>query len=88
MAFKIEKTCGGMVTTLRLIGRLRSEDVEELKRHVDQGGGPLVLDLLEVTLVDLDVVRFLNSCENQGAEIVNGSPYIRKWMLLERKLEL
>lgn len=88
MTFKIEQTYGGTETTLRLIGRLRAQDVEELKKHLEHECGKVVLDLLELTLVDLDVVRFLNACENQGADIVNGSPYIRKWMLLERQRKL
>jgi hypothetical protein len=33
-----------------------------------------------VTLVDVDVVRFLNRCETQGVRLVNCSPYILEWM--------
>jgi hypothetical protein len=42
------------------------------------------LDLDEVTLVDLDVVRFLSACEEKGVELLNCSPYIREWMRQER----
>jgi anti-anti-sigma regulatory factor len=87
MTFKIEVTRSGPVTTVRLIGRLRSENVEELKKYVEQGGGPVVLDLAEVALVDVGVVRFLIECENRGAQIANGSLHIRKWMLREREQE-
>ena len=87
MTFRIEKTRSGSVTTVRLIGRLRSEHVEELKKQISPDEGQVVLDLEELTLVDLDVVRFLNVCENQGAKIANASAYIQKWMVRERQLE-
>lgn len=88
MTFRIEKSRSGPVTIVRLIGRLESEHLEELKKHVECGDGPFVLDLTELTLVDLGVVRFLNACENEGAQIANGSLYIRQWMHLERELGL
>ena len=44
----------------------------------------IVLDLEEVTLVDLDVVRFLGVREADGVELVNCSPYIRDWIFRER----
>ena len=45
------------------------------------------LDLEEVTLVDLDVVRFLGVSEAEGVELVNCSPYIRDWVFRERNTE-
>jgi hypothetical protein len=45
------------------------------------------LDLDEVNLVDIDAVRFLNSCEAQGVEVVNCLPYTREWMFQERARE-
>jgi hypothetical protein len=47
----------------------------------------IVLDLEEVTLVDLDVVRFLGVSEAEGVELVNCSPYIRDWIFRERNTE-
>ncbi len=44
----------------------------------------IVLDLEEVTLVDLEVVRFLGVSEAEGVELVNCSPYIRDWISKER----
>ncbi len=44
----------------------------------------IVLDLEDVTLVDLDVVRFLALSEAGGVELVNCSPYIRDWIFKER----
>ena len=47
----------------------------------------IVLDLEEVTLVDLDVVRFLGVSEAERFELVNCSPYIRDWIFRERNPE-
>ena len=44
----------------------------------------IVLDLEDVTLVDLDVVRFLALSEAGRVELVNCSPYIREWIFRER----
>jgi hypothetical protein len=43
-----------------------------------------VLDLSQVTLVDLGVIRFLVSCEDRGVELVECPPYVREWILRER----
>jgi hypothetical protein len=40
--------------------------------------------LSEVTLVDLGVVRFLISCDDEGIELVQCPPYVREWMIRER----
>jgi hypothetical protein len=34
--------------------------------------------------VDVDVVRFLNVCEDQGIEFLHCSRFIREWMRRER----
>jgi hypothetical protein len=38
----------------------------------------------EVTLVDVEVVRFLVRCEAAGGKVLHCAPYIREWMLRER----
>ena len=60
-------------------------EAEELTQQVEHGGPQVMLDLAEVELVDVEVVRFLNACQSDGAEVANGSRYIREWMLRERK---
>ena len=52
----------------------------EVARQLETSGPGAVLQLDEVTLVDVDVVRFLNRCETEGVRLVNCSPYIREWM--------
>ena len=85
MTFKIERTHSGQVRTIRLIGRFSSECLGELKKQVEHSGPQVILDLAQVELVDVEVVRFLNACKNEGAVIANDSPYIREWMLRESK---
>ena len=83
MTLRIQTNSDGDSTTIRLIGRIRSECLQELKGQLADAGSKVVLDLEEVTLVDLGVVRFLGLCEANGAEIKHCSPYIREWMLRE-----
>jgi anti-anti-sigma regulatory factor len=83
MTLRIEKVTDGPTTTIRLIGRMRAELLDELKAQI-KGSGTVVLDLEEVSLVDLDVVRFLGACQDEGVTLVNCSPYINDWIARER----
>ena len=85
MTWKMETHSDGQKTMLRLIGQIQSEQLEELKAQITGLGPRMVLDLDEVTLVDVDVIRFLGVCEDEGLEIVHCSPYIREWMRRERE---
>ena len=82
---RIEKDSRGGRTTIRLIGHFQLEHIEELQKQLRQNGPRLVLDLTELTLVDVDVVRFLGTCEAGGVEVVNCSAYVREWMNQERE---
>jgi hypothetical protein len=44
----------------------------------------VALDLDELEHVDIDGVRFLETCEAEGIELVNCSPYLREWISQER----
>jgi anti-anti-sigma regulatory factor len=83
---KIERDSHGGRTTIRLIGHFQSEHVGELKKQLQDNGPHFVLDLKELTLVDVEVVRFLGACKANGVKIVQCSQYIRKWMARERKI--
>jgi hypothetical protein len=41
----------------------------------------------EVTLVDVEVVRFLGTCEMKGTALLHGPPYIREWISREQRQE-
>jgi anti-anti-sigma regulatory factor len=85
VTLKIETASDGQTATLRLIGRIESEYLDELQAQVRTHRPRLVLDLDQVTLVDLAVVRFFIACEAVGIELAHCSPYIQEWMGLERR---
>jgi len=80
---RMEKDSRSGMTRIRLIGRFQSEHVEELKRLVQENGPDIALDLQEVTLVDVEVVRFLRACERDGVTIVRCPRYVREWIFRE-----
>jgi anti-anti-sigma regulatory factor len=86
VTLKIEKIVRKCRTTVRLIGRVQAEDLEEVAKQLATSGPGVVLELDEVTLVDVDAVRFLNKCAAEGVRLINCSPYIREWMSRERNL--
>ena len=81
---KIEKHGDGSVTRLRLSGRLESDLIASIRSAMSDSAAHKILDLSEVTLVDLGVVRFLITCEDEGIKIVQCPPYVREWILRER----
>ena len=71
-------------TVIRLIGRIQSESLADVRRELERPEPKPALDLSEVSLVDAGVVRVLIGCEDSGMELVHCSPYIRHWMDRER----
>src|SRR5258708_39835714 len=59
MTLRITTGSDGQRTTLRLSGRIRSTDIENVRDAMKGKAERIVLDLEEVTLVELGVVRFL-----------------------------
>jgi hypothetical protein len=84
MTLRIERYSEGPSTTIRLIGRMQAEHLAELENQIRNGGPKIALDLEQVDLVDVQVVRFLGACEGQGITLINCSPYIRDWIGKER----
>ena len=84
MTLKIEKYSAGYSTTIRLIGRMRAEHLPELEKQIKESESKIALDLEELNLVDVEVVRFLGRCEVEGVTLLNCSPYIRDWIGKER----
>jgi anti-anti-sigma regulatory factor len=83
VTLKIEKTLVEHGTTIKLIGRIRAEHLSELKAQITASVPKIVLELGEVSLVDADAVRFLDSCESEGIQLLNCSAYIREWIVRE-----
>jgi len=82
--WRIEKDSDGCVTRLRLSGRIQSDHIASIQTEMSDGCARKILDLSEVTMVDVGVVRFLRDCEDEGFELVQCPPYVREWILRER----
>ena len=87
MTLRIEKSCEANTAALRLIGRVQAEHLDELKRLVKNNEPDTTLDLSEVSLVGIDVVRFLGASQAKGVRLTGCSPYIRDWIALELEHE-
>jgi hypothetical protein len=87
MCFEIETIRSRNRMTLKVSGRLRRENLADLQKQVETDPARTVLDVSEVTLVDLEVVRFLNAYYDRGIEVATPPPYIREWMNRECNLE-
>lgn len=83
MVLRIEPAPNGSPTLLKLVGRIASPDVQQLKALIAEMPDPVALDLQEVDLVDLDAVRYLAAVERGGLELRNLPPYVRAWVRLE-----
>jgi anti-anti-sigma regulatory factor len=84
MTLRIVRESDGRATVIRLIGRIQSEHLDELRAQLANRSAHVVWDLNEVTLVDAGVVRFFNACESQNIGLLHCPPYIREWMARER----
>ena len=84
---RIQNDSGGCVNKLRLSGRIQSDQIPSIVSEMDCDCPSKILDLTEVTLVDLGVVRFLIACEDEGVELLQCPLYVREWMLRERAEE-
>jgi|SRR5579885_1985106 len=85
---KIESVVGERHTSIRLIGRLCAECLGELQAQIEAARPGAILEMDQVTLVDVEVVRFLCECEARGIELRHCSPYIREWITQERRAAL
>jgi ABC-type transporter Mla MlaB component len=84
MTLRIHRQSDASGTRLCLSGELRRAHLVDLRSEIEVCRAA-ALDLDEVNVVDIDGVRLLNACEEQGIQLMNCSPYIRESMLLERQ---
>ena len=72
--------------TLMVSGRIRAEQLPDLRRSVEaERTRDVVLDLSEVSLVDVEVVQFLLHCEMESIRLAHCPAYIREWMVREKR---
>ena len=87
MTIRIDRETHRLKTMIRLSGRLQSKHLDALKTQLEGAQSRIVLDLNGVTLVDVEIVRFLNACEKGGVELLHCWPYIQEWMIREKGRE-
>ena len=87
MSIRIERETHRLKTMIRVSGRLQSKHLDELKTQLDSAQSRIALDLKGLTLVDVESIRFLNACEKGGVELLHCWPYIREWMIREKRRE-
>jgi len=80
MTLRIERSARQGFTVFTLSGRMKAEQVAELKVLFDADYRTVVLDLRDVRLADRDAVKFLRSCERDGMKLENCPAYVREWM--------
>jgi len=85
---KITRVTEAGSTSVIVSGRIGAPQLPDLRQCIEaEKASNVVLDLTEVSLVDVEVVQFLLRCEGQGIGLVGCPAYIREWMVRERRSE-
>jgi ABC-type transporter Mla MlaB component len=85
VTLRIEISCDGTSAVLRLAGELKTNELNELARHIKASETSFALDLAGVTVVDFEAVGFLVRCEDRGVSLLHCPQYVREWINLERE---
>jgi len=80
MTLRIERSVRQGMMVFTLSGRMKAEEVAELKALFHADYRTIVLDLRDVRLADRDAVKFVRSCERDGMKLQNCPAYVREWM--------
>jgi hypothetical protein len=81
---RIEKDSHGCASRVRLSGWVQSKFIASIRAAMNDACADKILDLAEVTLVDIAVVRFLINREDEGVELAHCPAYVREWIVRER----
>jgi predicted metal-binding protein len=84
MTLRIERSVRQGMMVFTLSGRMKAEEVAELKELFATDYRSIVLDLRDVRLADRDAVKFLRDCEADGMKLENCPAYVREWMEREK----
>jgi hypothetical protein len=85
MTLRIERSAWQRFTVFTtLSGRIKAEQLAELKELFGRDYRNIMLDLRDLRLTDRDAVRFLRDCEADGMKIENCPAYVREWMDREK----
>jgi ABC-type transporter Mla MlaB component len=83
---KITRMTNAGTTTLIVSGRIDAEQLPDLRQSVEtEQASDVVLALNEVSLVDVEAVRFLLHCEIHGIRLAHCPAYVREWMACEKR---
>jgi ABC-type transporter Mla MlaB component len=83
---KITRMTNAGTTTLIVSGRIDAEQLPDLRQSVEtEQASDVVLALNEVSLVDVEAVRFLLHCEIHGIRLAHCPAYLREWMACEKR---
>jgi hypothetical protein len=85
MTLRIERTSEGEREIIRLIGRIQQEDIGTLETQTRGSSQVLCIDLRDVTLIDIHVVRYLIARQRDGALFENIPAFIQEWMRREQE---
>jgi hypothetical protein len=83
VTLRIEESSDRGTPVLKLSGRVQVGHLGALAAQIGNRPG-VVLDLAEVTLVDVETVRFLCGSEAKGIELRHCPSYVREWMRREQ----
>jgi hypothetical protein len=67
MTIRIEREPHRLKTMIRVNGRVQSNHLDELKTQLAGARSRIALNLNGVTLVDVEIVRFLNACRKEAS---------------------
>jgi hypothetical protein len=81
--WKIESQFGCPAAQLSLSGRIQADDTAGIQAALKRCSRVKVLNLEDVTLVDVAAVRFLSAIERGGIQLLNCPPYVREWIVRE-----
>jgi len=71
---------------IRLIGRIEQQDLGTLETQTRGSGQVICIDLRDVTLIDIHVVRYLIARQRDGALFENIPAFIQEWMRREQEI--
>jgi len=77
---RIQRWTDGDRVGFTLSGRIEASHVADLEALLARETQAVVLDLVGVTVVAAEVIRFLAQCEAAGAELRNCPAYVRVWI--------
>ena len=63
---------------------MQEQHLRDVQMLIEESKPTITIDLEELMLVDLEAVRFLGRCQNDGVLLLHCSRYIRDWIAKEQ----